>query len=47
MSTLHAAIYPTFRTSVSDLSYFCVLLEVLYNLLTMRGDCHARPSHVP
>jgi hypothetical protein len=38
---------PTFRTSVSDLSHFCVLLEVLYNLLTLRGDCYARPSHGP
>ena len=29
---------PTFRTSLSDLSHFCVPLEVLYNLLTIRGD---------
>jgi len=38
---------PTFRTSLSDLSHFCVSLEALYNLLTIRGDRYARPTYVP
>ena len=32
---------PVFRTSLCDLRYFCVSLEVLYNLLTSRGDSDA------
>jgi len=38
---------PTFRTSLFDLSHFCVPLGVLYNLLTIRGDCYARPTSIP
>jgi hypothetical protein len=41
------AVYPPFRTSLSDLSHFCVAQEVLYNLLTIRGDCHARSTPLP
>jgi len=34
-------IQPSFRTSLCNLSYFCVPLKVLYKLLPIRGDCHA------
>jgi hypothetical protein len=39
--------YPTFRISFSAESYFGGPLDVLYNLLTIRGDGDARPTHVP
>ncbi len=32
---------PAFRISLFDSSHFCVPLEVLYHLLTIRGDCYA------
>jgi hypothetical protein len=38
---------PTFRIDLCNLSDFCVFRKVLYNLLTMRGDSNARPTHVP
>jgi hypothetical protein len=38
---------PTFRIALFDSSYFCVPLEVLYTLLTCRGECDARPTDVP
>jgi hypothetical protein len=34
-------IKPVFRISLCDLRYFGVPLEVLYNLLTSRGDSDA------
>jgi hypothetical protein len=34
-------IQPSFRTSLCNLSYFCVPLKVLYKLLPIRGDGHA------
>jgi hypothetical protein len=37
---------PTFRTCRCDLSHWCLVLEVRYNLLTLSGACDARPSHV-
>ena len=38
---------PTFRISCSAESYFGGPLDVFYNLLTIRGDWYARPTHVP
>jgi hypothetical protein len=38
---------PTFRTSLSAESHFSGPLDVIYNLFTIRGDCDARPTHVP
>jgi hypothetical protein len=41
------AVDPAFRIALFNSSHFCVPLEVLDNLLTLRGDCSARPPHVP
>src|SRR5438105_3362735 len=40
-------VHPTFRTSLFDLRHFCIHPEVLYNLLTIKGDCYARPTSIP
>ena len=37
---------PTFRITLSAESHFRVSLKVFYNLLTIRGDCYARATHV-
>ena len=44
---IKAELTPTFRISLSNSSHFCVPLEVLYNLCIIRGDCYARPTHIP
>jgi hypothetical protein len=38
---------PSFRTSLCNLSDFCVPLKVLYNRLPLRGDCHAGTTLIP
>jgi BirA family biotin operon repressor/biotin-[acetyl-CoA-carboxylase] ligase len=37
---------PTFRISLCSLSHFYDSPRILYNPLTIRGDCYARPPHV-
>jgi Domain of unknown function (DUF4281) len=47
IAALPAALYPTFRISLCSLRHFYDSPRMLYNPLTIRGDCDARPPHVP
>ena len=44
---LHRLFGADFPRPFFDWSYFCVPWAVLYNLLLIRGDCHARLPFSP